>query len=105
MRVAEREVADARAERLDPADDLVSGHDRIARLRQFAVGDMQVRAAHAAGQNPNQDLTGTRLRLRPVRQPQWLARPIKNHRTHAKRYWPAAPCYQAPQNQRPATRR
>ena len=90
------EVADAAAQRLNPADDLVSGYDRIARLRQFAVGDMQVRAAHAAGQNTNQNLTGTRLRLRPVHQPQRLARPIKNHRTHAKGYRPAAPCYQAP---------
>ena len=103
--LAEREVADAGAQRLNPADDLVSGHDRIARLRQFAVGDMQVSAAHAAGENTNQNLTGTRLRLRPVRQPQWLARPIKNHRTHGKGYRPAAPCYQAPENQRPATRR
>ena len=79
---ADGEVADAFAQRLDAADDLVTGHDRIARLRQFAIGDVQVRAAHATGKNTNQDLTGTGLRLWPVGEAQGQAGAVENHRAH-----------------------
>src|SRR5205814_5557458 len=45
-----------RSRALDPADDLVSGHDGRPRGRQLALDDVQVGAAHAARAHADQDL-------------------------------------------------
>ena len=43
------------------ADDLVAGHHGRAVRRQLALQDVQVGAAHATGQHPQQHLAGSRL--------------------------------------------
>ena len=42
--------------RFDVADDFMARDQRQVRLRQFAVDDVQVGAAHAAGVDPHQHL-------------------------------------------------
>ena len=59
---ARRDELGARAERHDLADDLVAGHDGRAVRRQLALQDVQVGAAHAAGQHPQQHLARARAR-------------------------------------------
>ena len=44
------------ADLLDDAHDLVPRHDRQADVRQFAVDDMQIGAADAAGFDAHDDL-------------------------------------------------
>jgi hypothetical protein len=65
---AERKTADAGTDRSHPADNLVARHDRQLRIRQFAVDQVQIGAANAAGRNLNQDLTLARLGNRPLAQ-------------------------------------
>ena len=57
---------DAFARRLDAADDLVPRHDRQLGIGQFAVDDMQVGAADAAGFDPNPNLPRSRLGIGPL---------------------------------------
>jgi hypothetical protein len=58
---AKRKTADAGTDRSHPADNLVAGHDRQLRIRQFAVDHVQIGATDAAGRNLNQDLALARL--------------------------------------------
>jgi hypothetical protein len=51
--LAHVQVLDAGADRIDPAYDLVARDNRHYRIRQFAIDDMQVGAADAAGGDPN----------------------------------------------------
>ena len=81
---ADGKIAHPIAQGRHAADDLVARDDRITRLRQFAVGDVQVGAADAAGKDANQNLAGSGRRLRPVDEPQGLARPIEHHRAHGR---------------------
>ena len=60
------ETGNASARRHDPADDFVPWHDRQGRVRQFAVDEVQVGAAHAAGFHLEQDLPGAGLRDRQL---------------------------------------
>ena len=53
----------------DPADDLVTGDDGELRGRDLAVGEMQIRPAHPAGLDLDQDLPGPRLRAGRSRRP------------------------------------
>jgi hypothetical protein len=52
---------DASPDHIDPADDLVARDDRHLRVRQFAIHDMKVRAADAAGGHFYSNLTRPRL--------------------------------------------
>ena len=81
---AERRV-DAVADRLDPADDLVAGNDRQLRIGQFAVDDVQIGAADAAGLDAHADLAGARLGLGPFLDREPLAGPPVNHGAHGAR--------------------
>ena len=54
--VADGEALDARAERRDLADDLVAENERQLGMRQLAVDDVQIGAAHAAGRDLDEDL-------------------------------------------------
>ena len=47
--LAHAQPLDAGPDRIDPADDLVARDDRHLRVGQFAIDDMQIRAADAAG--------------------------------------------------------
>ena len=67
---ARRDVLGAGSERHDLADDLVAGDDGRAVRRQLALQDVQVGAAHAAGQHPQEDLARTRLGHRELDEPE-----------------------------------
>ncbi len=54
------EALDAVAQGLDAPDDLVPEHERKLRLRELAVEDMQVGAAHPARRDLDQDLVRAR---------------------------------------------
>ena len=54
---------EARVPSKDLAHDLVTGHERKLRLRQFAVDDMEIRSADAARTDLQQYLTRRRLGL------------------------------------------
>src|SRR5438128_693741 len=44
-----RETANTGADCINPADDLMSGHDGIADVGQLAIDDVQIGPDHAAG--------------------------------------------------------
>ena len=72
----------AGADRLDSADDLVSRHDRRLGVRQFAVDDMQIGAADAAGLDPQPRFARPRLGLGALLHDELLAGPPQHHRAH-----------------------
>ena len=67
---ARRDEVRARPERHDLADDLMTGDDGRAVRRQLALEDVQVGAADAAGQHPQEDLARTRLGHRELDEPE-----------------------------------
>ncbi len=82
--LAQFEAADAFAQRIDAADNLVTRDDRQRHLRQFAIHHVQVGAAHAAGQHFYPQLTGPRLRLGQLAQLQRLANLFQQHGAHRR---------------------
>lgn len=77
-----RRTHNARADRLDDADDLVAGHDGIDRLRKVAVDDVQIGAADRAGLDPDANLAGPGDRVRPFLRNEGRAGRAQNHRPH-----------------------
>ena len=67
---------------VDPSDDFVAGNDRKLRIWQFAVDDVKVSAAHAAGGDANPHLTVARLRIGPLHKLERLARSFQHHCMH-----------------------
>ena len=63
--VADAEALRALAQRRDPADDLVAGHDRQRALK-VAVDDMEIGPADAAGGDLDQQLARAGRRHRPL---------------------------------------
>ena len=77
--LAHPQSLDALSDRIDPADDLVSGDDRQLRVGQFAIDDMEIGSADAARRHLEADLPWSWL---PVRQAGPLKRgpePVQNH--------------------------
>ena len=68
----------------NPADHLMSGHQRQLRLVQFAVNDMEVGAADAAGMDPDEELTGFRFRNRQLFQHKGFPDPFEHHGAHQR---------------------
>src|SRR5205807_7403890 len=60
--VAGREAIDARTRFRDGAHDLVAEHQGQLGVRQLAVGDVEIGAAHPARPNLDQELAGPRRR-------------------------------------------
>lgn len=56
--IAYPQCLDARPYYLDAADDFVTGDDRQPRMRQFAIGHMQIGAANSAGLYRYPDFAG-----------------------------------------------
>ncbi len=85
-------------ERHHLADDLVSGDDGRAVRRQLALQDVQVGAADAAGQHPQEDLARTRLGHRQLDEPERRlrrgSRRRQLHRAHGRRSAGRLPCPQ-----------
>src|SRR5690606_21749831 len=66
----------------DLADDLVAEDQRQLRIRQLAVGDVQVGPADPAGAHAQQHLARARLGIRQLAQDQRPARLLEQHRLH-----------------------
>ena len=64
------------------ADDLVTRHERQPGVRQLAVDDVEVGAAHAAGRDGDEDLALRRLGIGQLGLAERRARRVENHRTH-----------------------
>src|SRR6185437_12009593 len=92
--VADREPGGTRPDRLDLADHLVAGGDVRPLRLEVAFGQVQVRAADAAAEHPDQQLPSSRLRYRPVDQ---LKRPS------ADRRWADRPSTDWPSTDWPST--
>src|SRR5581483_6297856 len=84
--IADREVADVRAELDDLADELVADdhrhRDRPLRPRVPAV-DVEVGATDAGLVDADQDVVDSELRLRDLLEPEALGRPGLDERSHA----------------------
>lgn len=63
-------------------DDFMARHSRQYRLWQFTVHQVQIGAAHAAGQDFNEQLVWTRCRDRALFPLQRLAGCMQNHGAH-----------------------
>src|SRR2546427_354769 len=62
--VAGREAIDARTRFRHAAHDLVAEHEGQLGVRQLAIGNVEIGAAHATGTDLDQELAGSRLRYR-----------------------------------------
>jgi len=79
--VAHREVFDSAAQRVDPADDLMTGDDRQQAV-DVAICDVQVGPAHAARRDLHAHLARPRLGQGPLDEAQSLAWCIELHGLH-----------------------
>ena len=71
--------------RVDVADDFVTGHDGKFRIRQFAINDVQVGAAHPTRRNTNSDFADCRPRIGLFHGSERRARPFQNHCLHVSK--------------------
>jgi len=81
-KLTELYIHDASANGIDAPHDLMAWNDRQHWVRQFAIDDMQVRAAHATGFYFNSDFTGARLRLREFGPFEWSTDFGEHHGLH-----------------------
>ena len=72
--------------RVDPADHLMAGHDRIGDVRQFSIDDMQIGPAHAAGADLDAHIAGPGDRIFPRFKPKRRAGRRQDHGVHFVRY-------------------
>jgi hypothetical protein len=70
---------------VDPADDFMARNKRKLRAQQFAVDDVKVGAAHAAGADANPDLTVGRAGIRPLDKLERLTSTFQHHCAHSIR--------------------
>ena len=87
------QLVDARPDHIDLADDLVARDDRHLRIGQFAIDNMQVRAADAAGGNLDSNLTGPRLPIGKIGPFQPFAQLVQHHRFHSILRFPMLSCF------------
>ncbi len=80
--LAQFQPGDSGSDNIDPADDFVTGDDRHKRVRKFAVDDMQIRAADAAGGDLDADLPGSWLPIGQFGPLQRTFESIENHCMH-----------------------
>jgi DNA-binding MarR family transcriptional regulator len=69
-------------ETLDDSHDLVTGDQRELRIRQLAVDDVEVGAAHAAGTHPQEHLAGAGIGEREVALGERTPGLLEHHRAH-----------------------
>ena len=75
----------------DRADDLVAQDEGQLGVGEFAVDHVQVGAAHSAGPDGDENLTGAGLGSRGVGSAQQAMRCVKQHGSHAaETYAPAS---------------
>jgi hypothetical protein len=58
---------DASSDGIDPPYDFVAGNDRYRGIGEFAIHDVQIRAADAAGGHPDSKLARSGLPIRQLR--------------------------------------
>jgi hypothetical protein len=73
---------DPSSEPIDPANDFMARDDRYGRMRQFAIDDMQIGAANAAGGDLHPDFTRPWLTVRQLGPFKRSADFLQNHRLH-----------------------
>src|SRR5262245_6665899 len=83
--LADPEAVDAVAERGHRADDLMAGDERQLRPAQFTIDDVEVRAAHAAGADLDQQLSSGRIAQRQRAPFERMAGGAEHHRIHQRR--------------------
>ena len=69
-------------EYLDAADNFVAGDHGVFDVRQFAIDDVQVGPANAAGAHTHADLSVIRKRIGALLRLQRRTRRRQNHRVH-----------------------
>jgi hypothetical protein len=73
---------DAGSDRIDPADDLMTGDDRIFAGGQFTIQNMQIGATDAASQHLHSDLARSGPPVRHVGPNKWGLGFVQYHRLH-----------------------
>ena len=86
--LAKRKAMRFRAHRLDHADDLMTRRDRRMDMGKFAVDDMQIRAADAAGENPQAQIARPKIGERPFFEDERPADAPQHHASgrHARQF-------------------
>ena len=79
---ADLKRVDATTDHVDPADDFMARYNRKLGIRQFAVNDVKVSAAYAAGADANPYLAVSRLWIRPLNKLERLTRVFQHHCAH-----------------------
>ena len=69
-------------ERVDPADHLMAGNDRIGDTRQIPIDDMQIGPAHAAGAHLDAHIARPGHRIFPRLKPKRRAGRRQDHGVH-----------------------
>jgi len=72
----------ARAERIDSSDDFVAGNDWDMWIGKFAIDDVKIRPADAAGENFDANFAGAWRAVRQLRPFQRRPNLIEYHRLH-----------------------
>src|SRR5262249_7964264 len=85
--LADREPGGAGAQLGDRADELMPGHERQLRVRQFSVDDVEIGAAHRARLDGDPDLAGGGSRYRQLAKYEWRPRSVEHHRAHEEVYF------------------
>ena len=80
--LAHLQPLDPGADRIDPADDLVARDDRHLRVGQFAIDDMQIGAADAAGGHLHANFARSGLRVGKLRPFERSLEFLQHHRMH-----------------------
>src|SRR5215210_8604216 len=86
------EAPDTSSYFLHRADYLVAGDQGQLRVRELPIHHVQIRPAHGAGVDPDQDLLRLRHRGRHLGGPQRLAHPVQDHRAHHPPSSPESTC-------------
>ena len=83
--VVDGEAGDAGAKRRHVTHDLMTENERQLGLRQLAVEDVEIGAAHPASGDLDEDLLGSRLGNGQLGKSERLARPVEQHGLHDRR--------------------
>jgi hypothetical protein len=73
---------DIRTHEIDPTDDLVAGHDRVANIGQLGIDEMKIGPAYAACADLHPELTLAGYRVRPLLHLEPRSRGRQHHRAH-----------------------
>lgn len=81
--LADPVIANVRSDRVDNADDFMSGNNRMLWIWKIAVDHVQIRPADGARFDTNADLAFTRKRIGPLLKGKRLPDGSEDHGFHA----------------------